>query len=56
MEAWSRLEVMREKVEGGRSWKEEEGTRERTCVTDQWTWPTMWELTVGVEEDKEGEK
>ena len=27
-------------VDGG------EGTRQRTCVNDPWTWTTMWGLTV----------
>ena len=26
---------------------EREGTRQRTCMNDPWTWTTMWELTVG---------
>ena len=29
-------------------WKEEEGTRQRTCINDSQTWSTVWELTVVV--------
>ena len=47
METWSRLKVTTEWGEGGQSWKEGEGSRQRTCVTDQRTWTTVWELTVG---------
>ena len=35
-------------VEGGYWWKEGEGTSQRTCMNDSWTWMTVWELTVGV--------
>ena len=32
----------------GQWWKEGEGIRQRTCMSDPWTWTTGWELTVGV--------
>ena len=32
----------------GRSWwKEGEGTRQRTCMNDPWTWTSVWGFTVG---------
>ena len=32
--------------EGGKLWKEGEGTSQRTCMNELWTWTTVWELTV----------
>ena len=43
METWNRV-----KVTGvGEWWKEGEGTKQRTCVNDSWTWTMERELTVG---------
>ena len=28
--------------------KKREGISQRTCVSDPWTWTTVWGLTVGV--------
>ena len=30
----------------GEWWKEGEGTSQRTCMNDPWTWTTEWGLTV----------
>ena len=37
-------------LRGGRrreQWKEGEGTSQRTCMNDPWTWTMVWGLTVG---------
>ena len=47
METWNRLTVTRGEGQGGKWWKEGEGTRKRTSMNDPWTWTTVWELTVG---------
>ena len=28
-------------------WKEGEGSRQRICMNDSWTWTMVWSLTVG---------
>ena len=58
METWNQPDSYR----GGGSrewWKEGEGTSQRTCMNDPWTWKTVWELPVEwevgwVEESKGG--
>ena len=47
MEIWNRLKATREKGEGGQSWKEGEGMKQRTCMNDLWTRTAVWEF-VGV--------
>ena len=35
---------------GGEQWrKEREGTSQRTCMNDPWTWAMVWGVTVEVE-------
>ena len=31
----------------GKWWKEGEGTSQSTCMSDPWTWTTVWGWTVG---------
>ena len=50
METWNRLKVTSGEGEGGKLWKEGEGTSQRTCMNDLWMWTTGWGLTVGVGE------
>ena len=48
METWSRLTAARGKGREKEWWKQGEGTRQRTCMNDPWTWTILWELTVGM--------
>ena len=47
METWYRLKVTGGEGEGIMV-ERGEGTRQRTCMNDPWTWTTVWGLTVGV--------
>ena len=48
METWNRLIAVGGLEGEGEQWKEGEGTSQRTCMNESWTWTTVWELTVGV--------
>ena len=56
METWNRLTVTRGEGRGGQWWKEGEGTRQRTHMSDPWTWTQVWELTVGVGRRGDGQR
>ena len=38
METWKRLIAARGEGGGGQWWKEGEGTSQKMCVNDPWTW------------------
>ena len=38
----------------GEWWKEEERISQRTCMSDPWTWTTVWGLTVGAGDGLDG--
>ena len=59
METQNRLPAAIGGMGGGYWWKEGEGTSQRTCMNDPWTWTIVWGLTAGVglgwaEEGKSG--
>ena len=47
MKTWNRLTAARGEGRGEYWWKGGEGTSQRTCVNDTWTWTAVWGLTVG---------
>ena len=38
LQTWNRLTLTRGEWGGGQGWKEGEGTSQKTCVNDPWTW------------------
>ena len=47
METWDRLTGVGGEEGWGEWWKEGEGTSQRICMNDAWTWTTERGLTVG---------
>ena len=48
METGNRLAAATGKKGRRECWKEGEGTGQKTCMNDPWTWTTVWGRTVGV--------